>query len=374
MASLDEVHDVIVIGGGPAGGSAALQAARLGLRTLLIERGDPQRDKLCSGVIAPHTESILRHLGLDADPSTVGWVEDTLLRFRLGAIRHRHHPYRMVSRKLFDAQIRQAAQDSGARVIHGEAVREIQEKEEGALLLTGAGAYRARVIVGADGTNGVTTRFVNPKPRLPGVAMEAKLPLDAPGSTLIDWGMGGGYRWIFRKETTMGVGVAFMPARPGIKGRLQVWSDSLGIDTRSATGHLLPFALQPRLVRGPVLLAGDAAGAVDPLMGEGIPWALLTGRMASLQAALLLREGTPLTGHEERVRQVAREGMVWTRLVYRMRRMGMEPLLELFALTFRWGRLRRAAWGRLLERELPPGFPWPATDDSIQDRTLTLSK
>ncbi len=337
--------DVIVVGGGPAGSMAAWVGARAGLDVLLLERGDPERDKLCSGVIAPHTEALLRELPVDLDACTLGIVQATEIRSRLGTVLHRHRPFRMVARSRFDLALRRAAEAAGARVLHGQRV--VAVTAHGVQTMTGE-RHGAPVVIGAEGAGGPCARYVG-GPHVPCyVAMEARVETERPAVTVLDWRAPGGYAWLFRKARSVGVGVMVPPEGADVRSVLGRWSREIGIDAASARGHLIPRALRRRLVRDGVMLTGDAAGAVDPLLGEGIPWALRTGRLAGEMANAHIRDGVPLALYEQRLRREVRRGLRFARVTAWMRLSHLDPVLELMALGWRLPGLRRWMWDRML--------------------------
>lgn len=337
--------DVIVVGGGPAGAMAAWAGARRGLDVLLLERGGPDRDKLCSGVIAPHTEQLLRGLAVDLDACTVGMVGTTEIRSRTGTVVHRHRPLRIVARAAFDLALRRLAERDGARVVYDQRVVAVGSD---VIETVGGERHRAPVIIGAEGASGPCARFVG-GPRAPCyVAMEARVPRAGPGITVLDWRAPGGYAWLFPKARSAGVGIMVAPERADVRARLARWCAELGIDAGPARGHLIPHGLRARLVRGGVLLTGDAAGAVDPLLGEGIPWALRTGRLAGEMAHAHLGRAVPLTAYEAQVRRDVGRGLRLARAAASLRLGRLDGVLELAALGWRVPALRRWLWDRML--------------------------
>jgi flavin-dependent dehydrogenase len=100
---------------------------------------------------------------------------------------------------------------------------------------------------------------------------------------------------------------------------------------------VVPLSVQPRLVRGRVLLCGDAAGATDPLLGEGISGALTTGLLAGRWAAAVLR-GRELAGYEAAARWALARATGLSRVLFGLRLCGYDPWLDrAFGLLARLG-------------------------------------
>jgi flavin-dependent dehydrogenase len=162
---------------------------------------------------------------------------------------------------------------------------------DGAVEIAGE-RLEADVVVGADGANGVAGRAAGPIPEL-GVALEGNVrhaDVDASryrGRAVVELGVvAGGYAWIFPKGDHVNVGVGGWGSEgPRLRERLAALCGAYGIDESRVVelrGHRLPMrgARRPP-VTGRVLLVGDAAGLVDPLSGDGMYEAFVSGRLAA---------------------------------------------------------------------------------------------
>lgn len=353
--------DVVVVGGGPAGAAAATAAARMGAQVLLLERGAPSRDKLCSGVVAQHTMDLLHRLDLvpDLATCTLGHCIDTDVLFAHGHYLHRHRPYQMVSRSRFDFELREVAQRSGAQVLYGQTVRGIVEADDHVLVTTDGGPVAAKTVIGADGASGPVGRYVGPRPPA-GVAMEAILPLDHARPSVLDFRLPNGYGWVFRKNAMMAVGIGYLRQGSPIRTGLARWAAEVGADVSSATGHMVPTVLRKVLRKGRVIVAGDAAGTVDPAIGEGIPWALATGYMAGVAAARFVGgDFIALAGYNIVCRRFIRRSHMPNRLMGVMRAGGLDPTPLAAHVPPLW----RYFWWRLLEA--PIRVPDPSSLSAV---------
>ncbi len=199
----------------------------------------------------------------------------------------------MIRREEFDDRLRAAAVAAGAQVREGVAVRAVeQDPDEVRLRLADGEVVRARAVVGADGSSGVTARHVGVRFRQVDLGLELELPVAAAererwrGRVLLDWGpLPGSYAWVFPKGDRLTVGV--ISARgDGDRTRayLRDFTDRLGLSgvtPEHDSGHLTRCRADDSPLRhGRVLVAGDAAGLLEPWSREGISYALRSGRLA----------------------------------------------------------------------------------------------
>ncbi len=291
--------DLIVAGAGPAGAAAALEAMRLdpGARVLLLDRAAFPRDKACGDGIGPHAAADLAALGaasaLDGYPP--------LRRLRLlapGGIEVAGTsalPSWVVPRRVLDARLVALAVEAGA-VLERERVRAI-ERRDGLAVVNGELA--APAVIGADGANSTVRRLIgapSSPDRHTAIALRgyAPAPQDAD-EQLIGWVEEGwpAYVWSFPTGTGLrNVGYGLLRSRLAgggkaeLERRLRALLPGAEPDPASLRAHHLPFSgRRPLAGAGRVLLCGDAASMVNPLSGEGIYYALASGRLAA-QAAL----------------------------------------------------------------------------------------
>ncbi len=177
-------------------------------------------------------------------------------------------------------------------------------------------SYRARTLIGADGANGIVARSAGlaSDGQRAAVALEANLAAENglghlwESKVAVDLGgIPGGYGWLFPKGDHINVGVGgWKHVGPTLRARLSALCSFLDIDESKLTdlrGHHLPLrAKSAPIARGNTLLVGDAAGLVDPLSGEGIHGAFVSGRLASEAVGRYLSgEITDLTSYDAAV-------------------------------------------------------------------------
>src|SRR4029453_18098148 len=203
-------------------------------------------------------------------------------------------PTYVAPRTVLDARLVAAAQAAGAELRCGSAVRRLEQHDGGVLV---DGDLTARVVVGADGANSTVRRLLgapaNPDRAL-AIAVRGSAPAP-PGrpEQLIAWVTDGwpAYVWSFPTGTgvaNVGYGLLrsrFHGDRAELHRRLHDLLPEAGPDPDSLRAHHLPFSsFRPPPGAGRVLLAGDAASLVNPLSGEGIYYALASGRLAARAA------------------------------------------------------------------------------------------
>src|SRR5256714_5523351 len=272
-------YDVAVIGAGPGGSTAAYRLARAGVRVLLVDKATFPRDKPCGGGV---TLRAARLLPFSIEPV----VEDVIDRIdcrlnygtRSGRLASAPLAY-MTQRIRLDQFLLEQAADAGA-VVHQGATVDPRVAD-------------ASIVIGADGCNGTSARALELVGKVDyGVALEANLPYEErfAGVMVLEVAcVPGGYGWIFPKGDHVNVGVGGWESEgPRLREHLERACVEYGLPSSQLAGlrgYRLPMRRPADAVSdGRVLLVGDAAGLVDPLSGDGIYEALVSGRIASESA------------------------------------------------------------------------------------------
>ncbi|WP_250029148.1 geranylgeranyl reductase family protein [Paractinoplanes maris] len=283
--------DVAVVGGGPAGLSAARAAAAAGARTIVLERAEHPRYKTCGGgLIGTSLAHAAEHIDVPARDriTALTFTRDGRHTFTRRAAEP--SPFlTLVRRDDFDHAWYSAAVTAGAVVRQNCQVRSV---DQGVVTLTDGEQITARVIIGADGSAGITSRYVGVTFAQQDLGLEVELaatPADRTtwnGRVLLDWGsFPGSYGWVFPKEDELTVGVIMAKGNgAATKQYLADFVKHLGLADREVvrdSGHLTRCRrADSPLRRGQVVVVGDAAGLLEPWTREGISYALRSGDWA----------------------------------------------------------------------------------------------
>lgn len=294
--------ECIVVGAGPAGSTALRRLAQLGVKACAVDKAAFPRYKPCGGAISALTSRELDFQWEDL-------IEASLHRVDL-SFRH-NEPLRcesdapfahFVMRDRFDHRLLEKAIEAGGQFIPEAGVTGIEPNDDGVIVRTNKGAFQADVVIGADGANGPTARAVGLFRSDRGIAVEAEI--DAPSEVLAryqdrvyisyaepPWG----YGWVFPKKDRLSVGVGtFSHRRRAIKDAFEHFLQATQLDglPMEVYGHPIPTGGDPRpIYTGRVVLTGDAAALNDPLSGEGIAHAVLSGKIAANHVVKAMEQG-----------------------------------------------------------------------------------
>jgi geranylgeranyl reductase family protein len=293
------VWDVVVVGAGPAGASAAYAAAVAGRQVLLLEKAELPRYKTCGGgIIGPSRDALPPGFELpfkDRVHAVTFSLNGRLTRTR----RSKRMLFGLINRPEFDASLVEHARKAGAVLRTGATVSRVEQhgpavpdRRTVAVVLADGETVLARAVVGADGSASRIGAHVGVKMDQVDLGLEAEIPVppsvaeDWAGRVLIDWGpLPGSYGWVFPKGDTLTVGVISTRGEGSATKRyLEDFVARLGLagfEPSVSSGHLTRCrSADSPLSRGRVLVCGDAAGLLEPWTREGISFALRSGRLA----------------------------------------------------------------------------------------------
>jgi geranylgeranyl diphosphate/geranylgeranyl-bacteriochlorophyllide a reductase len=335
--SMNESHtfDVIVVGGGPSGATAAHDLAQRGVSVLLLDRAG--RTKPCGGAIPPRLIkdfAIPDHL-LVAKARCARMVSPSDQKVDIpiegGFVG-------MVDREVFDEWLRERAAQAGAVRRRGRFER-LSRDEDGVSVVhfqseapaggdkPMASRARARCVIGADGARSEVARQAVPgaektsyvfayheiiaKPALPPPDYDpTRCDVVYRGTLSPDF-----YGWVFPHGNTLSVGTGSADKGFSLRTAVAALREASGLQdapTLRREGAPIPMKPLPRWDNGrDVVLAGDAAGVVAPASGEGIYYAMYGGRVAADAVAEFLKTGQASALAQARKRFMKQHGKVF---------------------------------------------------------------
>lgn len=369
-ADMQQTYDVIVVGGGPSGATAAQRAAEGGARVLLMDREG--RIKPCGGAIPP------RLIHDYAIPAKLLVARIDAARIVSPSGRRAHMPVDgsfvgMVDREEFDDFLRQRAKNCGAERLTA-AYNHSSRDEDGTLRVHYVekdgteGSLRTKLLIGADGALSKVGREHIPDAGKTKLVFAYHEIVERPGDTDTysptrcdvyynrryspDF-----YAWVFPHGKTASIGTGSANKGFPLREATARLRQDAGLDlTKTLRREGAPIPLKPlkRWDNGKdVLLAGDAAGVVAPASGEGIYYAMLGGELAAQTALTFLKSGDGRALAQARRAFMKSHGMIF-RILGIMQSVwyGHDGRLERFVTMCRDKDVQRLTWAAYTQKKM----------------------
>jgi len=307
-----ECFDVAIVGGGPAGSTCAAFCTRVGLRTLVLERENFPREKVCGDCLNPSCWPVLERLGLayrvrDLSHSNLDSVQFIAICGRnvIVDLPSGNDSELSVKRSLFDDLLLKRARELGAHVREETTVTALAHDENWKIETAIGENFSARILVGADGRNSTVARLCNllPRPARERVALQAHIPLPENfGRRVVLQFLPEGYSGQAPvNETELNLCLVGTP--PTIS-RLRRWAEGhFEITADQSWRTITPLTRSPiSCAHENLFFIGDAARVVEPFTGEGIYYAMRSGELAAIAISKIMRG----EDHQATLRQFAR--------------------------------------------------------------------
>jgi geranylgeranyl reductase family protein len=314
---LNTSYEVLVVGGGPAGATAAYQLARQGIAAAILDKQPFPHTKACGGGLTYRLVRRFPELEDQLAPYVLKPI-DTIHFYApdFSSIRYTYDEplVLMIRRHDFDAMLIERCKQAGVKVVTPARVVDVNIAEKHVDMCTSSGeTFRAKAVIGADGVNSVVARSVGLRKKWQRhqlmSSVVAECPIEpqtfkaAETITILFGFRGLGYGWLFPKGELLNVGIAGMLSENKNTRMMTIFEEFI---QTLKTREILPSAFEPGDIRGGlipikgimpktqtnrVLLCGDAAGFVNAVTGEGIYYAMVSGELAAKSIAAALRTG-----------------------------------------------------------------------------------
>jgi|SRR5579884_3092961 len=308
-------YDVIVVGLGPAGAIAAYELSCRGHRVLAVDRSPLPRGKVCGGALTIRAASLIPFDFSDEIEQIIHGIRFNFCGRDPFIIETTEPVAYTVSRDRFDYLLASKAEAAGAALRDETEIVEWKEEGDEIIVHSRQETWRCRYLIGADGVNGLIRRGGERPSDGGAIGVESEIPyqeVERGDHSLIQVDFGSvpdGFGWLLPKRNHHATGVSGAERKVKSAGELYgQFIENQGI-LKEASGqqvsvfHRIPSAEGTPLHDGNVLWVGDSAGLIDPLSGDGLYYAILTGLIAAeVISNNLSGEGSALSAYTARVR------------------------------------------------------------------------
>jgi menaquinone-9 beta-reductase len=313
---ITSMHDVVIVGGGPAGATAAYLLKLQGLDVVVVDKSTFPREKLCGGLLTYKTLRLLYRIYGDTlktlqEKHIIEYISNAFeirIEDKLFSSDIADPPFVLVDRYIYDNYLLERAKEVGVNVIEGDSVKHVDPSKQQVLTSSGK-ILQTRFILGADGVNSIVRKAL-PETKFKqnswkdnlAAGLEVFIPRSDINTSfecpvvyfgLVNWG----YAWVFPNKERVVVGVgALARHNKSMRDSLETILSLIGYKKAplpQPLGHPVPYGnFLSSPAYGSILLLGDSAGLVDPFIGEGIYYAQRSAEIASKCIQEAMSEGT----------------------------------------------------------------------------------
>ena len=347
-----DIYDIIVVGAGPAGSTAAKYACMNGAKTLIIEKRKEVGIPVRCGEFLPTLSEVYDLMPEAEDIDELFDIKESLIsrktdKLRVISPKGNEYEFKfngmVLERKLYDKFLADESVKSGAELITGTKVLDVQKSGSTTKVVTGDEVYIGKIVIGADGPISTVAKFSGmQKPELsPCVNYELPGEFESVIEMHIGGAAPGGYAWVIPKKDTANVGLGVQrkfakKLKLNLKELLDKFVEKLNLEKTPINysgGNVPSSGPVSETVKDNVMLVGDSAGHVMASNGGGIPIALICGKIAGEVSAEHIKSNgkTPLQEYEKRWRKQVGETLANSLKTKKIADMafGSEMLLEL---------------------------------------------
>ncbi len=317
------MRDLLIIGGGPAGATCARQAALNGLEVTLIEKQKYPRPKPCGGALSPRVTSLLDFDISHLTDSKFSGAKVHRPSGKVSILTRDNLEAHLIQRSEFDRFLIGKAEEAGAEIVTENEIVAVEQLRSGIRALGVGDSYKARLLVGADGVNGITARQLGIRrqwqPDNVAVCIDAEATLTSgpeKRESFIDIFYGSvewGYGWFFPRANSANIGLGCrIDKAAGLRNKWDKFLSQitmvkeLEMEISQKTSARVPLGGLPgRIIGRRSMLVGDAAGLVSPISGEGISFAIESGTLAANVAteAVQMKSSTHIVEYDRRMKK-----------------------------------------------------------------------
>ncbi len=288
------MFDCIIVGAGPGGATSAYHLAKKGYSVLVLEKASLPRYKPCGGGVSP---AIAQWFDFDFTPVIDNTVKEVQYTFKMDdpvtSKLKKVEPMWMVRRDTFDQFLMNQATQAGAELKDNTEVTGIKFEGDSYQVNTANGSFACRYLIAADGVTGPMAQWLGLGERQEffgaSLEVETEVPSDQKNTAFFDFGsVNNGFIWCFPKSNGYSISAGIMRPKKSkpeeIKKQVTNYANKLGLDLKNSEYTEYPLSLWTEslpLHTNNALLVGEAAGILDPLIGEGIRPSILTGCKAA---------------------------------------------------------------------------------------------